>query len=574
MNGWQCLIRTLGIALLYCCGALAPVAAQAPAAADLILTNGRVRGAVQSIAIQSGVIIEIGADADVRKLQSAATRVIDLDGAVVLPGLHDMHVHPLMAGQAHQQCNFPQGSNAGLIQSTLKKCASQRERGAWILGGQWDAASVGKPLSTQLLDAASGDHPVALGDISLHSLWVNSKALQLAGIDASTPDPQGGVIERDRKGKPTGVLRESATELVRRVIPPFTAEQNAAALKWSLDLMLAHGITSFMDAVATEDALRAYAALSDAGQLKQRVIACIPWGKGVGGPSDESLIERRNVYARARISPSCVKMFLDGVPTDAHTAAMIEPYAGSENSTDARARGMLMVPPAELHTAVKRFDSQGLLVKFHAAGDGAVRAALDAVAAARSANGYTGLLHQVGHDSFVDPSDIVRAPKLAAVFEFSPYIWFDNPIIGDIRKAVGDQRMQRWIPVKDALDANALSVPGSDWSVVPSVNPWLGMETLVTRRPPGGKGPQLAPGQAITRQQALDMFTVNSARAVGQADEVGSIERGMLADIIVVDRDPLQADIATVHDTRVRMTLINGEVVYRASDMLSSNNNQ
>jgi predicted amidohydrolase YtcJ len=570
MKGLISFLR-LGAFVVLCGGAWS---ASAATQADLILANGQVRGTTQSIAIQSGVIVAIGADAEVRKLQAATTRVIDLGGAVVLPGLHDMHVHPLMAGQAHQQCNFPQGSNAEVIRNTLKKCAAQRERGAWILGGQWDAASVGQPLGTALLDQAASDHPIALGDISLHSLWVNSKALQLAGIDASTPNPQGGVIERDRKGNPTGVLRETATDLVRRVIPPFTAEQNAAAMKWSLDLMLSYGITSFMDAVATEDALRAYATLFDAGQLKQRVIGCIPWRQGVGGPADEGVIERRNIYARARVSPSCVKMFLDGVPTDAHTAAMIEPYVGSEHSNDIRARGLLMVPPAELHAAVTRFDAQGLLVKFHAAGDGAVRAALDAIAAARTANGYTGPLHQVGHNSFIDPSDILRAPKLAAVFEFSPYIWFENPIIGDIRKAVGDQRMQRWIPVKDALAAKALSVPGSDWSVVPSVNPWLAVETLVTRRPPGGKGPQLAPGQAITRQQALDMFTIDSARAAGHADRVGSIELGMLADIIVVDRDPLRADITTVHDTRVNMTFINGEVVYRADTSLTSNNQQ
>ncbi|MBL8266673.1 amidohydrolase [Steroidobacter sp.] len=555
-------VRSLaGVPVLW----LITAAAQAGSPADLILDNGFIDGTAQSVAIQSGVIVAIGAEEDVRKLRSSTTRVVDVGGDVVLPGLHDMHVHPLMAGLAHQQCNFPQGAGAATIREALKKCAGEKPKGTWIIGGQWDGASVGRALNVALLDQAAPDHPVVLTDISLHSLWVNSKALQLAGIDAKTPDPAGGVIERSRDGKPTGVLREAAAQLVRRIVPPATPEQNVAALKWSLQLMLSYGITSFADALADEKALRAYAALADAGELKQRVIACIPWRQALDGPADDSVIERRNSYARDRFSPSCIKAFLDGVPTDAHTAAMLAPYAGLELSHDTRARGLLLVPQQELNAAVMRFDRQGLLVKFHAAGDGAVRSALDAIEAARRANGYTGRLHQVGHDSFIDPSDLTRAAALGAVFEFSPYIWFENPIIADIRKAVGDERMRRWIPVKDALDAQALVVPGSDWSVVPSVNPWIGMETLVSRRPPGG-GPELAPGQAVTRQQALDMFTVNSARAAGHADRLGRLERGMLADLIVVDRDPLRAEIGTVHDTRVRLTLINGEVVYQNDD--------
>jgi predicted amidohydrolase YtcJ len=200
----------------------------------------------------------------------------------------------------------------------------------------------------------------------------------------------------------------------------------------------------------------------------------------------------------------------------------------------------------------------------HAAGDAAVREGLDAIEAARKANGFSGQLHEVGHNSFVQMSDIRRARGIAATFEMSPYIWYPNPIIPDIAKAIGPERMKRWIPVKDAIDSGALVVPGSDWSVVPSVNPWIAIETLVTRQKPGGGGEVLGAQERITLRQAIDMFTVNSAREMKDRAREGTLERGMLADLIVLDRNPFRIAVTQVHDTHVRLTMINGEIVYRA----------
>jgi predicted amidohydrolase YtcJ len=201
----------------------------------------------------------------------------------------------------------------------------------------------------------------------------------------------------------------------------------------------------------------------------------------------------------------------------------------------------------------------------HAAGDAAVRAGLDAIEAARRANGFSAQLHDVAHNSFVHPDDIRRAAQIAATFEMSPYIWYPNPITPDIVKAVGAERMQRWIPLKDAIDAGALVVPGSDWSVVPSVNPWIAIETLVTRRAPGGGGEALGEGQRITLEQAIDLFTVNSARQKGKRAELGTIEPGMLADLVVINQNPFDVPITDVHKTRVLTTLVDGEVVYSAT---------
>ena len=536
--------------------------------ADLILRNAEIRttnGWAQALAVRRGVIVDAGSDAAVLQHSGAATRVIDLHGATVVPGLHDMHVHPMGAGMLHLQCTFPQGSAPQKILDTVAACAKQRAKGEWIQGGQWDAASFGgQAVHRSLLDKVAPDNPVALIDISVHAVWVNSLALKLAGITAATPDPPGGIIERDASGEPTGVLRESARALIQSVVPPPTAEESAAALHWALTEMLSQGITSFTDAGIDESGLQAYATLADQGVLRQRVRGCMSWRPGGFSlqANTAATIEHRNLYARDRFKPDCVKIVLDGVPTEGHTAAMVEPYADVANVDDARARGLLMVPPAVLEAAVIAYDREGLTVKFHAAGDAAVREGLDAIEAARKANGFSGPLHDVGHNSFVQESDIARARAIGATFEMSPYIWYPNPIIPDIRKAVGPQRMLRWIPVKDAIDAGALVVPGSDWAVVPSVNPWLAIETLVTRQQPGGGGEALGERERITLDQAFDLFTVNAARQMGNANRTGRIEVGLLADLLVLDRNPFRIPVTDVHNVVVQQTLINGEVVY------------
>jgi len=554
---------------LSCAIALAASAAAAAPTleADLILHGGEVytpNGWAEAIAIEDGVIIAVGSNGEVDAHRVASTQVIDLAGAAVLPGFHDMHVHPLGAGLAQRQCTFPQGSPPAVIVAAVRACAERHAQGEWIAGGQWDAASFGdEPVDRRLLDEAAPSHPVALTDISGHSAWANTAALELAGITATTPNPPGGIIERDGEGRATGVLRESAAGLVRRLIPPVTQEDSMAALRWALDRMLEQGITSFTDAVASESTLEAYAALADEGLLKQRVRACMMWGGAAPASGNlPSAIEHRNFYARDRFSPTCVKLLLDGVPTDGHTAAMVEPYADAAGS-ESGDRGLLMMPQDALSALVTRLDALGLTVKMHAAGDAAVRAGLDAIEAARRENGFGGRLHELAHNSFVQPSDIERAPALRATFEMSPYIWYPNPIIPDISKAVGPERMLRWIPIGDAIAAGALVVPGSDWPVVPNVNPWIAIETLVTRQPPGGGGEALGESQKISLEQAIELFTVNAARQLGERHRLGTIERGMLADIVVVDRNPFEMPITDVHETGVLMTFIEGELVYR-----------
>jgi predicted amidohydrolase YtcJ len=199
----------------------------------------------------------------------------------------------------------------------------------------------------------------------------------------------------------------------------------------------------------------------------------------------------------------------------------------------------------------------------HAAGDGATRAAVDAIAFARAANGAGGPRHEVAHNTFIHPADLPRGVQLGLVWEFSPYIWWPTPITSvDIARAVGPERMRRLWPIREALASGALTVAGSDWPVVPSVNPWLAIETMVSRQAPGATGPAQAPDEAITRAQALTLFTRNAAAVLGRLDRGGTLEPGKLADMIVVDRNPLTTPLGGLHETRVLATYIEGAKVW------------
>jgi len=541
--------------------------------ADLILSGGHVKissGWAQALAVRRGVIVALGDAKSVEAFRGPHTKTMELAGATVLPGLHDVHVHPMYAGITERQCRIAQGSNLQETLKGVKDCVDRAASGDWVVGGQWDAPALGGVPNRAMLDAVSSDRPVYLEDTSGHSVWVNSRALDLARITKATRDPAGGIIERDASGSPTGILRESATELVHQHIPKPTVEALRSALKWSLDTMLSFGITSYTEAAVgfvagPERELEAYTGLADAGGIKQRAILCITWEPG--NAESERAIALRNLYARPNVSPSCVKIFLDGVPTDSHTAAMLEPYANTlkDRNDEAARHGLLQVKPDVLNAAVTRFDRMGLTVKFHAAGDAAVREGLDAIAAARKANGFSGLMHNVGHCTFVAKDDIARARAIGATFEVSPYLWGPSPINDAITAAVGDQLIQRVWPVREMLESGALVVPGSDWSVVPSVNPWIAVETLVTREVPGGGQKSFGKLEAISLPQALHLFTVDAAKQERMSNLVGRIEVGMLADLIVIDQDPYQASITRVHDTKVRMSFIGGEKVFDAA---------
>lgn len=562
--------------------ARADASLQNTAAADLIMTGGQIKtpsGWADSLAVRDGIITVVGSANAVNAVRGPKTQVLTLGGGTVLPGLDDVHVHPLFAGLTERECKIAQGSTLAETQEHVKACAASVQEGEWVIGGQWDASALGQVPSRSALDAVVRNHPVLLDDTSGHSSWANSRALTIAGITRNTPNPEGGIIERDSAGEPTGILRESAIELVRVHVPKPTEQAVRSALEWSLHTMLSFGITSYTEAAVGfaagyDKELKTYASLADAGILKQRTILCLTWAPG--SEEAELAIAMRHFYRRPRVSPECVKIFLDGVPTDSHTAAMLEPYVGplKGRQDEASRRGLLLVKQDVLDAAVTRFDKMGLTVKFHAAGDAAVRAGLNAIAAARRTNGFSPQMHNVGHCTFVSKDDIPRARAIGATFEVSPYLWGPSPTNDDITTAVGPELIKRVWPVRELINSGALVVPGSDWSVVPSVNPWIGIETLVTRELPGGSSKSFGKAEAITLPEAMDLFTVNAAKQARLSDQIGHIDVGMLADVIVVDQNPYKVPITQVHNTKVRMTFIGGEKVYDASLPPKSSSNE
>ena len=542
-------------------------------AVDLMMVNGRIKtasGWAEAMAIHDGIIVAVGEEKMVKPMRGRETEVLDLGGSTVLPGLHDFHVHAMFAGMEQFACGFGAGASPNAIADAVSTCVKEKQPGEWIMGGNWVAA-VFEPgqQNRAFLDEVAPANPVFLNDEAHHSVWVNSMALELAGINRDTPNPEGGIIERDPRGEPNGLLRERAVNLVARVLPPATEQGKRQALILATNQMLSYGITSFALASVRANNIGTLAALSEEGLMKQRVLGCIVWTpvpaeiKRAG----EALIAARGTYARPRFSTNCVKIFLDGVPTESHTGAMLEPYedAGMGQNDSRPEKGLLLIPQDILDEAVTQFDRQGLMIKFHAAGDAAVRAAIDAVAAARKTNGFGGPMHHVGHSTFVDMADIPRVRELQMSWEFSPYIWYPTPMASvDIRTAVGDERMKRWLPIREALDTGALVVAGSDWSVVPSVNPWLAMETMVTRQKPGGSEETLGEQERVTLNEAFRILTENGAKLMGQRDKVGSIEVGMHADVIVTATNPFESPISQVHATKVKMTFIDGEKVFDA----------
>lgn len=563
--------KSIILALLAGSTPMAPAVAQTagaaaeapPVAADTMYVNGRVYtpdGWQDGLAISGGTIVALGRTDDMAAFRSPSTKVVDLGGATVLPGLIDMHVHAISAGLDAKNCMFPNGSKPAEILETVKLCVSKTTPGTWIVGGQWVGDLFGKAGPHRaMLDKVAPNNPVLLRDFSLHSAWVNSAALKSVGITRDTPNPKGGIIERDRSGNPTGVLREHAAMQLLDKIPQADTDTMVDALRYTTKTLLSLGIVAYEDALLTSPGAKAYAALADKGELYQHVRTCM-W------EPDQALILTRNLYSRPGLDMSCVKMMLDGVPTDAHTAAMHDDYADAASLSDpARRKGSLLVAPAELQTKIVRYDAKGLTVKMHATGDAAVHAALDAIAAARTANGIAGMRHEVTHANFVLPADFARAKAIGATFEFSPYVWFPNPVIKDVIKAVGATRMEHFSPVKSAIDAGLPVTLGSDWPVVPSADPWLAIETLVTRQAPGGVGEPVSPKERISVAEAVNIFTREGARQLGVDNKTGSLERGKSADFIVIDQNIFEIPAVNIHKTKVKYTIIAGKEVFKGN---------
>ncbi|MDA7571291.1 amidohydrolase [Porticoccaceae bacterium] len=541
--------------------------------ADLILFDGKVytvdanRSWAEAVAVIDGKIAYVGSSSGAKKYKGPNTRLVDLDGKMVLPGFQDAHVHPIEAGMAYLGCSLHDGKSVEDYVLIVKECAQQSPEATFIDGGGWtmDLFEDGLP-DKRLLDEVVSDRPVILKSASGHQLWVNSKTLKIAGIDAETPDPPRGRIDRYKNSKePSGSLQEnSAMNLAFSTRPAYSADQMQAALQFGQHYLNQYGVTTLQDALLKLDGNEAYVggptymAMDRAGDLTIRVVGALVWNTDSGLEQLSRITDARERFKTPLFSAPSVKIWLDGV-MEVHTAALLAPYSDREDGYS----GELLIKPEQLDVVVSQLDALGFQIHFHAIGDAAVRQSLDSLELARQKNGVRDSRHHMSHIQLFDPADIPRLETLNVVANFQPYwAWADKFITELTIPKLGADRSKWLYPIRSVLDTGAVVAFGSDWFVT-SGNPLLGIETAITRRDPltNFSDPFLE-DERINLADAIEAYTINSAYVNFIDDETGSIEEGKLADLIVLDNNLFELAPNEISDAQVLLTLLEGNPVY------------
>ncbi len=538
--------------------------------ADLVLLGGRIatmdpaRSWASALAVRDGRIVAVGSDAAVRPLIGPASRVVELRGRTVTPGFGDAHVHPLHGGLARLRCELHGSRGLDRYLDVIAAYAAGHPEVPWIVGGGWsmDDFPGGVPGRVEL-DRVVPDRPVFLSSRDGHSAWVNSKALELAGVTAATPNPADGRIDRDAGGHPVGALQEGAADLVERLVPATTADELLAALRLAQAELHSLGITTWQDAIVTPEVEEpAYVTLAGRGELTARVVGALWWERSHGGEQIDELVERRARTAVGRYAPTSVKIMQDGV-LENFTGAVLDPYLGEEGRPTAN-RGLSQVEPEALKGYVTRLDALGFQPHFHAIGERAVREALDAVEAAREANGVSDTRPHIAHIQVIHPDDLDRFRRLGVTANAQPY-WachegqMDNLTI----PFLGPERSTWQYPFRSLRAAGATLAMGSDWSVS-TANPLLEMEVAVNRVSDVSRGEEepFLPGERLELVDALAAFTAGTAWVNHLEAEIGSLEVGKAADLAILDRDLFDRGAGAVGEARVVGTFIDGAAVF------------
>jgi predicted amidohydrolase YtcJ len=545
--------------------------------ADLVFTGGAVytvdatRSWARAVAVKGDRIVAVGTDDELGDLIGAGTDVIDLRGRMLLPGFQDAHVHPVAAGVDMLQCDLHLAGSLPEYERIVRTYAETHAGDPWIVGSGWsmDVFPGGTP-TRDVLDRLVPDRPVFMPNRDGHSAWVNSRALELAGVTRVTSDPADGRIERDAAGEPTGTLHEGAMDLVGDHTPATTAQQMSAGLLEGQAYLHSLGITAWQDAIveAGERAnnFDAYVHAAAGGALTARVVGALWWDRGRGLEQIEDLVALRERGTAGRFRATTVKIMQDGV-CENFTAAVLEPYLDA-NGHPTGNRGISFVEPDLLKEAVTRLDALGFQVHFHALAERAVREALDAIEAARTANGMNDLRHHLAHIQVVHPDDVPRFRRVGAVANAQP-LWAAHE--GQMDELtipfLGHPRATWQYPFASLVRSGAHLAMGSDWSVS-SPDPLQEMHVAVNRvMPPDypysvDNREVFIPEERIDLATAIAGFTMGSAYVNHLEHETGSIEVGKLADLTVVDRDLFDRPPGEIADASVQLTVVGGRRVY------------
>jgi predicted amidohydrolase YtcJ len=532
------------------------------------------RPLAEAMAVRDGRIVAVGAEAEVLAVCGPGTRSVVPDAAMVLPGLVDGHTHLGFAGrQVAWELSVSPMSGPEEILAEVRERAGRLGPDEWLVGGILGGAvlaEVDSPAGLAALDGASLGRPVMLRDNSMHNRWVNSRALELMGITASSPDPADGRYGRDARGELVGLLYEGASTRAEAAVREHTPDIRARDLhsvRTAVSILNSLGVTATMDAATMGVWMDAFTELDNAGELSMWIVACMAAREfvdpGVAGPELFATAARRR---SAHVRPDFVKAVLDGVPMT-RTALFLEPY----RSVDGGAAhgccfyGNSFYTDEELLELLEHAVGLGLHAKLHATGDGTVRQVLDAVARVRARHGAGPVFH-LAHPEFVHPDDVARFAELGVVADASPALWFPHLMNTIIEAQVNEGYLARIWPLRELHEAGVPLAAGSDWpAATVRPDPWLSIESMVTRRNPDPAFPgTLAPDQAVDLPTALRAHTVNPARAMGLGDQTGQLRPGLAADFITIDQPLLDIPVDQIHRTQVRQTWFGGTLVYEA----------
>jgi len=541
--------------------------AQQAAVADAILVHATIYTVnprqpwAQALAIRDGRIIAVGSDKDIAAYRGQSTEVVDAKGHMVLPGFVDTHGHFMAGASSLPNVALDDAKTVPQFQKMIADYAAAHPGLKWVQGMGWYYDIFGKTglPDKKLVDAVVSDRPVFLRAYDGHSSLANSKALEIAGITRDTPDPPNGIVVRDpATGEPTGVLKEAAGDLVQKFIPRPTHEEQLDLLAKAIRYANSLGLTRIISCGGDAENVGLFDELRQRGNLTLRFYMA-PFAPTPSVTSEfiETLNRNREKYHDDWIDIGAVKFLLDGV-IEAHTAAMLEPYANDPTS------GQLYFSPEKYKEGVMELDRLGYQIFTHAIGDRAIRLALDAYGEANKANGHSDARDKIEHIEDPSAQDIPRFGKLGVIASMQPLHATPNHDILDVWAVnVGPERAQRAWPWHDILIGGAHLSFGSDWPVV-TLNPWPGVQILLTRETPEGTpAGGWHPNERLTLPQAIEGYTMGGAIAARREKTEGSLEAGKLADLIVISQDLFKVESNQIGKTQVMMTMVGGKLVYQ-----------
>lgn len=546
----------------------------------------------ESLAVRGGRIVYVGDDAGAGRFVGPETKVIELGGRMMMPGLVDGHMHPLSGGMKVLGCSLDYAAiTVEEFQARIQACINatrDKEPDGWLEVENWFQSNMlpaGTEVSREDLDTLETTRPILVRSSFGHSTLANSRALELANITADTPDPEAGKIAHNVSGQPTGILEDSAQALFDHLLPQTTDAEMLAAAQASLEAMRAQGITTFLDASADARTVAAYAALQREGKLTARAHFAMEITPEKGRNPEEAVaslmkiaseFDQGPVTAQPTITVRSAKLYMDGVITaPAFTGVMLEPYLANQGTAEkpnwvsSGNKGPAPYFSAEvLKALLLQLGAAGIDPHIHADGDGATRYALDGFQAMREKYPGETIRAAIAHDEIVDPADFPRFGKLDVIPVLS--LQWGKPASDTIEGArdyLGPERFKYMEPQGFLHEAGARIAYGSDWPVDP-LDEWFALKVGVTRANDPSAGPQyagrLSDDPGLSRETVIRTITINSSYELHQEAETGSLEVGKLADLIVLDRDLFEIPAEEIADVQVLLTVVGGKDVYQS----------